>query len=331
VSNFMCEMGQAGSGWGNILEIKVKEGGTYKCTSQDRNYPDKCSWDNHGVYRENTNNYEHGRWKVLGRADGCCDNYGLNWLGIPWTIASVACECMMGPVAGVSYHAASNQVWSTNLQALYKIDRSSGEGHGPIQATSWYGDFQSEYRSDGYTYGAVDNTKWLADGDTLIAGIYEAFYYHWNAGVPSSAVQAPGAAASLDEQYGGIRSTSSSRKWRTRFHHVIASAFCPTSYSTSMSNEQVTAITRIFSYNPSADDRIDMDANNQQACQRYDPDELPDTSLNTLDAPCFSGRVTHIEPVFSHDSFVAVNYQSKAVLVLQNAVLSRLECRGWVR
>jgi hypothetical protein len=330
VSNMMCEMGQMGQGWGNILEIKVKEGGTYKCRD-GRNYADHCSWDDHGVYRQNTEHQQDGRWRVLGRADGCCDNYGLSWMGLSVTFASVACECMMGPVAGVSYHAASQQVWSTNLMALYKIDRSSGAGHGPIQATSWYGNFQSEYAAEGYNYGGVDNTKWMADGDTLIAGVFEAFYYSWNAGIPHSNVQAPGAAASLDEQYGGIPGRPN-RKWKTKYHHVIATAFCPTSYRNGMSPEQVTEITRIFSYNPSADTRIDMNANGQEACPTYDPDNLPDMTQHTVDAPCFSGRVTHLEPVLGDsDSFVAINYHSKAVLVLKNADIKRLECRNWVR
>lgn len=65
-------------------------------------------------------------------------------------------------------------------------------------------------------------------------------------------------------------------------------------------------------------------------CQHYDPDESPPETYHDLEAPCFSGRVTHLENVDAADAFVAVNYQSKAVLVMQDAEIDRLSCDQWL-
>jgi hypothetical protein len=326
-SNYWCDMWSPtghhlGSSYGNILEIRVKQGGSYLCGpgSGDNS---RCSWRDFGGYAENTNNYQHGHWPVLGRSDYCCDNYGPWWA----PVISVSCECMTGPIAGLSYHAGSNQIWSAQLMSLVRTDRNSGASTGQVTAPQWYGSFESEYAGEGYHYGAVDNTKWLADGSTMIAALYEAFYY-------------TSVLASLNEQY-------NSRKFTTRFNQVVVMAFCTqhsqatsiqgtwSGYEQYLNPSDIASITKMFRYNPTTDNRIDTEEHNRRACQHWDADSAPSSGTtwahNDVDMPCFSGRVTHVEPVTSSDAFVAINYQSKAVLVLRNAGVSRLECANWQR
>jgi hypothetical protein len=319
-SNKLCDAPAAITvGYGNVLEIKVKENNVYHC-GPGSDSDTRCSWANFNAYKDNTHGgpTETNGWRLLGRSSECSG------------------KCMEGQPVGVSYHPQRKEVWTANLLSLERIDRVTGEGIGPIEASNWYWGFESEYSvgehaSDPYMFGALDNTKWLADGNTLIAAIYEAFYYSRGQGV---APFNSGASSSLSEQY-GVPGVTEGRGWKTEFNHVVAMAFCTADYSrvvrnedTKMQPEEVAAITRIFRYNPQADPRI----NTRQAeyCQDVQFDRLGD-GHKTLDAPCFSGRVTHLEPILTADTFVAINYQSKAVLVLKNAGIHRLQCNNWHR
>lgn len=231
----------------------------------------------------------------------------------------------MGPQAGVSYHAGSGTLWTAALEAVYRINAdpaSSGYGQAiEYEHSSWYGNFQSEYTTALYPYGAVDNTKWMADGNTLVAAIYEAYMF----GRGYNGV--PGAGAAVAEQYGPWPA----RKWYTSFNHVVAVAFCAEGENAATPTQPPLLRddrTRIFRYNPNDDVRLNP--NDPRFCQDIDPDTLQRSNFGPpRSMSCFSGRVTHLEPVFGgHDAWVAVNYQSKAVLVLKNAQINRLEMCG---
>lgn len=253
-----------------------------------------------------------------------------------------------------------------HLTSMVRTDMNAGKdtygiSSREIYARNWYGEFESEYSSP-YKYGALDNTKWLDDYEsnnpTLIAAIYEVFMAQW---ASVGLVEQYG-----DEgyaSYGMVADRAAEgRKWRTGFKHVVAMAFCTSQWDGWMVGDSDAALdgvaskNKIFRYNPTADNRVDTgggrtrgalkdpDENfkfcNTFNCDLFDPDAenkglveqplsiLADFLTGRIDT-CFTGRVTHLEPVLSHDTFVGINYQSRGVLVLKDAGLKRLECNTW--
>ena len=65
---------------------------------------------------------------------------------------------------------------------------------------------------------------------------------------------------------------------------------------------QVAQISKIFKFDPSG---LEMP---ESYCQKYDPDRCDADSCveYEVNMPCFSGRVTHVEPVYPTDAIVAV-------------------------
>jgi len=234
-------------------------------------------------------------------------------------------HCMTGPIAGVFVTAKDDkayEVWSTQLTSIAKTDPLTGRsavvnktGASEIYGTNWWGGFQSEY-GHSHPYGALDNTRKLADGTSMVTAIYEAF-------ISSSTL------IGLAEQYGpGIVDDVDwmlSRKFKTKYAEVQATVFCTDKWASTMSNDEVAHISKIFKFHPGHLLKQDGD----KVCQHWNPDDFPVLSEWHLDSPCFSGRATHLEPVLAADALVSINYQSKGVLVMQNAKIKRLECASW--
>jgi len=284
--------------YGNIIKVPLKRGGAYLCGKPalaDGGHSDGCSWDNYDEYEKNTENGGNSRWPVLGQGS---QRGGAS---------------LNGPLAGLAV-AADGQIWTAHLNSIVKTDPNSGEATDDIRAANWYSEFNSEY-SLTHIFGAVDNTRMLSDGTSMLTAIYEAFISSSNT-------------VSLGESYGvpGGAATPADRKLRTKFAHIVATSFCTDRWEAGMDWAEVAQISKIFKFDPSG---LEMP---ESYCQKYDPDRCDADSCveYEVDMPCFSGRVTHVEPVYPTDAIVAVNYQSKAVLVMQHAGLSRLECASWV-